>query len=86
MSAVVFLPQTVLKAIQINISTPVRKSINPWAAFWVFGVLQGGVYGQANIYFSQSLNLVKKANYAKLFRGFMFGGLRDVVSQVLFVT
>jgi hypothetical protein len=82
MSGIVFVPQTVLKAIQMNISTPVRKSINPWAAFWVIGVLQGGVYGQANIYFSKTLGLVKKANYANLFRGFLFGGFRDVVSQV----
>ena len=41
--------QTALKLAQMNVSTPVKDSLNPWAAFAVVGVLQGAVYGQANI-------------------------------------
>ena len=83
LSGIVFIPQTCLKAVQMNISTPVRREFNPWAAFGVVGVLQGAVYAQANIYFSQQLGLVKKANYLNLFRGALFGGCRDTVSQVI---
>lgn len=41
----------------MNLSTPVREHLNPWAAFCLVGVLQGGVYGQANIYFVKQLNI-----------------------------
>ena len=33
--------QTCLKALQMNLSTPVKENINPWAGFAFVGVLQG---------------------------------------------
>ena len=81
MSAMVFLPQTILKAVQMNISTPVKENLNPWAAFACIGILQGGVYGQANMYFSQQLKLGKEFKLIGMFRGVGFAALRDMISQ-----
>ena len=61
LAATVFPIQTLLKAIQMNIGTPVKEVLNPWAAFAVVGILQGGVYGQCNIYFSKQLGIAKNA-------------------------
>lgn len=65
----------------MNASTPTRDYFNPWAAFALVGVLQGGVYGQANIFFVKSLNIGKKVTYMGLLRGYGFAGLRDMLSQ-----
>ncbi|GBG32580.1 Solute carrier family 25 member 38-like [Hondaea fermentalgiana] len=73
--------QTVLKMAQMDASTPVKENFNPWAAFAVVGVLQGGVYGQANIFFSQALKLGTNPSYAGMFRGFGFAAVRDTISQ-----
>eukprot|EP00924_Labyrinthula_sp_SR-Ha-C_P001665 maker-scaffold_18-snap-gene-5.1-mRNA-1 protein AED:0.03 eAED:0.03 QI:76/1/1/1/1/1/4/121/245 len=73
--------QTCLKALQMNASTPVKESLNPWAAFFVVGVLQGGVYGHANIFFSKTLKIGKKLSYAGMLRGVGFAGVRDTFSQ-----
>lgn len=81
LAGAIFPIQTVMKAIQMNASTPIKESLNPWAAFAVVGILQGGVYGQANIYFSQKLGLNKKVDLRGLFRGAGFAACRDVVSQ-----
>ncbi len=59
LSAIVFPVQTFLKSIQMNISTPVKEYLNPWMAFAVVGILQGGVYGQCNMYFSKTLGIGK---------------------------
>jgi hypothetical protein len=80
MSAAIALPQTALKVIQMNLSTPVREYLNPWAAFAVVGVLQGGVYGQANVHFATKLGL-GAVSFMGLFRGSIFAGLRDMISQ-----
>ena len=45
------------------------------------GVLQGGVYGQANIYFCDKLKLGKKIALSGMFRGVAFAGCRDMISQ-----
>lgn len=81
LAAYVFPVQTVLKAIQMNIGTKVKEYLNPWACFAVVGILQGGVYGQCNIYFSKQLGIAKEANFKGLFRGAAFAAGRDVVSQ-----
>lgn len=81
LSARIFPIQTLLKTIQMNISTPVKEVLNPWAAFAVVGILQGGVYGQCNIYFSKELGIAKKASLLGLFRGVAFAGGRDTISQ-----
>ena len=82
MSAAIFPHQTVLKAAQMNASTPVKEHLNPWAAFAVVGVLQGGVYGQCNVYFSRALKLGSSAvSMAGIFRGSGFAAVRDTLSQ-----
>lgn len=73
--------QTLLKMAQMTVSTPVKEHLNPWAAFAVVGVLQGGVYGQSTVFFSQHLGIGTKASYKGMFRGVAFAGARDMVSQ-----
>ena len=77
----ILLPQTALKAIQMNASSPVKEHLNPWAAFAVVGVLQGAVYGHANVHFSNALKLGKVASLTGVFRGSVFAGMRDTISQ-----
>ena len=83
MSLGIFPHQTALKALQMNVSTPVKEYLNnPWAAFGVVGILQGGVYGQANVHFSRALQLGQTAASLRgIFRGSAFAGLRDTISQ-----
>jgi len=81
LAAYVFPIQTVLKTIQMNIGTKVKEFLNPWACFAVVGIIQGGVYGQCNIYFSKQLGIAKEANFKGMFRGAAFAAGRDVVSQ-----
>jgi hypothetical protein len=81
MSAQIFPQQVLLKAIQMNASTPVKEHLNPWAAFAVVGVLQGAVYGQANVHFSKALQLGKTASLLGVFRGSGFAAVRDTLSQ-----
>lgn len=81
LSARVFPAQTLLKVIQMNLSTPIKESLNPWFAFAAVGILQGGVYGQANIFFSKELGIAKKADLKGMFRGVAFAGCRDSLSQ-----
>jgi hypothetical protein len=65
----------------MNISTPVKEYLNPWMAFAVVGILQGGVYGQCNMYFSKTLGIGKTFNIKGMFRGVAFAGCRDMISQ-----
>jgi len=81
MSAPIFLPQTALKAAQMNASSPVKEYLNPWAAFAMVGVLQGGVYGHSNVHFSKALKLGTVASLRGVFRGSAFAGTRDTISQ-----
>jgi hypothetical protein len=82
MSMSIFPHQTALKVIQMNSSTPIKEYCNPWMAFAAMGVLQGGVYGQCNMYFSKALQLgTTTASIAGIFRGSGFAGVRDCMSQ-----
>jgi hypothetical protein len=73
--------QTLLKTAQMNVATPVKEHISPWLAFGAVGVLQGGVYGQCTIHFSRVLQLGKAVSLAGMFRGSLFAGARDTISQ-----
>jgi len=73
--------QTLLKVAQMNASTPVKEHLNPWAAFAVVGILQGGVYGQSNVFFSQNLGIGKDVSLKGVFRGWGYAGARDMMSQ-----
>lgn len=81
MALQIFPHQTALKFMQMNAATPFKENLNPWAAFAVVGVLQGGVYGQSNVHFANKLQLSTTASYKGLFRGSIFAGGRDMVSQ-----
>ena len=80
----IFPHQCFLKWAQMNAATPVKEHANPWLAFGVVGVLQGGVYGQCTTYVSKLLGLAKKPpKLQDLLRGSAFaatGGARAVVS------
>lgn len=73
--------QTALKVVQMNSATPVKEYLNPWLAFAAVGVLQGGVYGQCNVHFARVLKLSNNASMAGIFRGWIFAGFRDSISQ-----
>ena len=82
MSLVIVPHQCALKLAQMNCATPVKEHLNPWAAFFVVGVLQGGVYGQSNVHFANKLKLNKTpASLKGMFRGAGFAGFRDAMSQ-----
>ncbi len=81
LSAAIVPHQTVLKLLQMNAATPVKEYLNPWAAFAVVGVLQGGVYGQCNVHFARKLELSSTASMSGIFRGAGFAGIRDSLSQ-----
>ena len=78
----IFPHQCFLKWAQMNAATPVKEHANPWLAFGVVGVLQGGVYGQCTTYVSKLLGLAKKPpKLQDLLRGSAFAGSRDTISQ-----
>ncbi|GMH49275.1 hypothetical protein TrVE_jg1363 [Triparma verrucosa] len=83
-SLMIFPHQTLLKVAQMNMSTPVKEYLNPWAAFAAVGVLQGVVYGQANVHFTRAFKFVSPVptlTIAAVFRGSGFAGFRDMISQ-----
>jgi hypothetical protein len=85
----IFPHQALLLSLQLNASSAIKDVLNPWSAFFVVGVLQGGIYGFSNIHFSKAWNLGTAAASAPtmagririLFRGSGFGGVRDTISQ-----
>jgi hypothetical protein len=85
----IFPHQAVLMSLQLNASTAIKDLVNPWGAFFIVGVLQGGIYGFSNIHFSKAWNLGTAAASAPnmvarvrvLFRGSGFAGVRDTISQ-----
>jgi len=81
LSACIIPHQALLKWVQMNAAKPVKEHLNPWAAFAVVGMLQGGVYGQCNIHFSGVLGLSQTASLKGMFRGLAFAACRDCMSQ-----
>jgi len=81
LSARILPHQTVLRVLQMNVISPVKEYLNPWAAFGIIGILQGGVYGHGNIFFANQLKLGKVLSYKGMFRGVAFAGVRDMISQ-----
>jgi hypothetical protein len=81
--------QAVLISCQLNASTAIKDMLNPWAAFFVVGVLQGAIYGYSNVHFSKIWGLgtaaasapTLAAKIAVVFRGSGFAGVRDTISQ-----
>lgn len=78
----VLLPQSILRYSQLHFSEYIKSLFSPWLAFGAIGVLQGGIYGHANHYFSHRLGLPLKTGLLKsVFRGSPFAANRDIVSQ-----
>lgn len=85
----IFPHQAVLLSCQLNASSAIKDILNPWAAFFVVGVLQGAIYGFSNVHFSKAWNLGTAAASAPnmlarvriMFRGSGFAGVRDTISQ-----
>mmetsp|Transcript_10146 Transcript_10146/g.16402 ORF Transcript_10146/g.16402 Transcript_10146/m.16402 type:complete len:302 (+) Transcript_10146:100-1005(+) len=73
--------QVALRIAQVNLGTPVKDHLSPWVAFGVLGVLQGAVYGHANINFARKLKIDKTLKLSMIFRGSGFAALRDTISQ-----
>mmetsp|Transcript_4336 Transcript_4336/g.6502 ORF Transcript_4336/g.6502 Transcript_4336/m.6502 type:complete len:323 (-) Transcript_4336:139-1107(-) len=84
--------QIALRMLQVNLSTPVKDHLDPWLAFATLGVLQGAVYGQANVNFARRLGLSGPVAATVsigqnitamrgMFRGSLFACCRDVISQ-----
>ena len=85
----IFPHQATLLSLQLNASTAIKDMLNPWSAFFVVGVLQGGIYGFSNVHFSKAWNLgtavasatSMTSRVSLLFRGSWFAGVRDMISQ-----
>jgi len=83
MCARIYPAQVGLRMLQVNLASPIKDNLNPWAAFAALGVLQGVVYGHANVTFATALNLVgkHKKTMRGILRGSGFAAGRDVISQ-----
>lgn len=84
LSAAIFPSQILLRTLQTNICTPIKENLNPWLAFGAVGVLQGAVYGHANVYFARQLAITRVAQVVSLravMRGWGFAFARDMISQ-----
>lgn len=73
--------QVLLRIGQVNLSSPVKEHLSPWLAFGVMGVLQGGVYGHANVHFARKLGIDRTLTMGMIFRGSWFAFTRDMISQ-----
>jgi len=81
LAAMAFPLHTVLKAAVLNIATKVKDYLNPVASFAALGIIQCGLYGQWNIYFSKQLGLAREAKLSGMFRGVGYAGVRDAIAQ-----
>mmetsp|Transcript_31848 Transcript_31848/g.53731 ORF Transcript_31848/g.53731 Transcript_31848/m.53731 type:complete len:291 (+) Transcript_31848:76-948(+) len=82
LSARVYPVQTFMRSLQMNASTHVKDQIDPWIAFALARVLQGGIFGQCNVYFSKQLGIAKSGvSVLATFRGFGCAAVRDVIAQ-----
>lgn len=79
----IFLPQIFLRYTQTSLSTDCKDIFNPLIAFGFIGILQGGVYGHSNLYFSDKMNISHNMVMRNYFKGPVFAATRDVISQGL---
>ena len=79
----IFLPQIALRYIQTSLSTDCKDTFNPLVAFGLIGILQGGVYGHSNLYFSDKMNISHNMDIRNYFKGPFFAAMRDIISQGL---
>jgi len=81
LTAQIYGQQVLLRIMQVNLSSPVKDHLSPWLAFGVMGVLQGGVYGHANIHFARKLSIDRTLTMSMIFRGSWYAFARDMISQ-----
>ena len=79
----IFLPQIALRYVQTSLSTDCKDTFNPLIAFGLIGILQGGVYGHSNLYFSDKMNISHNKEMRNYFKGPVFAATRDIISQGL---
>lgn len=77
----IFLPQIALRYTQTYLSSTCKDVFNPVVAFGIIGILQGGVYGHSNLYFSDKLHISHNIHVRNYFKGPIFAATRDIVSQ-----
>ena len=77
----IYLQQVLLRMVQLNLSTPIKENLSAWPAFASIGILQGAVYGHANIYFAKQFNIDTLLSYKNMFRGSGYAAIRDMISQ-----
>jgi len=58
-----------------------HEKASTFFAFGILGVLQGAVYGHANVALAKALSISKPLSVLAFFRGSAFGFGRDLISQ-----
>ena len=77
----IFPGQVLMRYGQSHIATECKDHLNPLPAFGLIGILQGGVYGHSNLYFSKKLGLIHDIKFQNYFKGPIFASSRDIISQ-----
>ena len=77
----IFPQQVLFRCCQLHASTFCKDNFSPLFAFGIIGILQGGIYGHSNLYFSKKLNITKTIKIRDYFRGPLFASSRDIISQ-----
>ena len=77
----IFPQQILFRYGQLHASTLCKENISPIPTFGIIGILQGGVYGHSNLYFSKRLGITSDIKISDCFRGPVFAASRDIISQ-----
>ena len=77
----IFPQQVLMRYGQSHIATECNDHLNPIFAFGIIGILQGGIYGHSNLYFSKKLNITNTIKLSHYFKGPAFAMSRDIISQ-----
>lgn len=77
----IFPQQVALRFTQLHISLFSKEHLSPYLTFGIIGVLQGGIYGHANVYLAKQLNIVNKVAFRNMFNGSLYAFSRDSISQ-----
>lgn len=73
--------QVALRYCQLHLSTLCKDYCSPIFAFGLIGILQGGIYGHTNLFFSKNMNITNNIKINHYFRGPVFASTRDIISQ-----
>ena len=73
--------QVALRYFQLNASNHIKEKTNVIIAFGTIGILQGIVYGHANLNLSRGMGIITSVSLRQMFRGPLFASSRDIISQ-----